>query len=85
MINRTEILGKLAPFKNYQVIVSQDQSVGEIIDGILNTHEKYKNEYDKISSYFVGDNEIETAQNIWNFFSDDDFRGIKKKLHLNFN
>ena len=67
MINKNEILGKLAPFKNYQVIVSQDQSVGEIIDGILGTHEKYKNEYDKISSYFVGDNEIETAQNIWNF------------------
>ena len=31
------------------------------------THEKYKNEYDKISEYFIGDNEIETAQNIWNF------------------
>jgi hypothetical protein len=67
VINKSEILGKLAPFKNYQVIVSQDQSVSEIIDGILGTHEKYKNEYDKISSYFVGDNEIETAQNIWNF------------------
>ena len=67
MINRNEILGKLEPFKNYQVIVSHDQTVGEIIDGILMTHEKYKKEYDKISSYFIGDNEIETAQNIWNF------------------
>jgi hypothetical protein len=67
VINRSEILGKLAPFKNYQVIVSHDQTVGEIIDGILRTHEKYKSEYDKISSYFIGDNEIETAQNIWNF------------------
>ena len=67
MINKNEILGKLTPFKNYQVIVSHDQTVGEIIDGILNTHEKYKKEYDKISEYFIGDNEIETAQNIWNF------------------
>ena len=67
MINRNEILGKLEPFKNYQVIVSHDQTVGEIIDGILMTHEKYKKEYDKISEYFIGDNEIETAQNIWNF------------------
>jgi len=67
VINKNEILGKLTPFKNYQVIVSHDQTVGEIIDGILNTHEKYKKEYDKISEYFIGDNEIETAQNIWNF------------------
>ena len=67
MINKNEILGKLEPFKNYQVIVSHDQTVGEIIDGILRTHEKYKKEYDKISDYFIGDNEIETAQNIWNF------------------
>jgi hypothetical protein len=67
VINRNEILGKLEPFKNYQVIVSHDQTVGEIIDGILMTHEKYKKEYDKISEYFIGDNEIETAQNIWNF------------------
>jgi hypothetical protein len=67
VINRSEILGKLAPFKNYQVIVSRDQSVGEIIDGILMTHEKYRKEYDKISNYFIGENEIITAQNIWNF------------------
>jgi len=67
VISRNEILGKLPPFKNYQVIVSQDQTTGEIIDGILATHEKYKKDYDKISEYFIGDNEIETAQNIWNF------------------
>ena len=67
MISRNEILGKLPPFKNYQVIVSQDQTTGEIIDGILATHEKYKKDYDKISEYFIGDNEIETAQNIFNF------------------
>lgn len=67
MIGKNEVLQKLAPFRNYQVIVSRDQSVGEIIDGILATHEKYKSEYDKISSYFIGDSEIETAQNIWNF------------------
>ena len=67
MVSKNIVLQKLAPFKNYQVIVSRDQSVGEIIDGILATHEKYKSEYDKISSYFIGDSEIETAQNIWNF------------------
>ena len=67
MISKNLILQKLPSFKNYQVIVSNDQSVGEIIDGILATHEKYKNDYDKISNYFVGDTEKETAENIWNF------------------
>lgn len=67
MINANIILQKLAPFKNYQRIVSHDQTVGDIINGILDTHQKYKSEYDKISEDFIGVNELETAKNIWNF------------------
>lgn len=67
MINSNQILSKLSPFKNYRKIVIQDQSVNDIINGILDTHEKYKNEYDKISQDFIGSSELETARNIWNF------------------
>lgn len=67
MINANIILQKLAPFKNYQRIVSHDQTVGDIINGILDTHQKYKSEYDKISEDFIGVNELDTAKNIWNF------------------
>jgi len=67
LISGNYILQKLAPFKNYRVVVSQDQSVNDIIKGILETHEKYKSEYDKISDDFIGASELETAKNIWNF------------------
>lgn len=67
MINKQTILGKLQPFKNYQKVVVFDQTVGDIISGILSTHEKYKSEYDKISDQFIGESELETARNIWNF------------------
>lgn len=67
MINKNVILEKLAPFKNYQKVINQDQTVENIIDGILSTHEKYKSEYDRISEYFVGRDEYETGKNIYNF------------------
>jgi len=44
-----------------------NQNVNGIITGILETHEKYKSEYDKISNYFLGKNINETAYNIWEF------------------
>ena len=67
MISSNQILSKLSPFKNYRKIVTNDQTVGDIINGILDTHEKYKSEYDKISEDFIGTSELETAKNIWNF------------------
>jgi hypothetical protein len=67
LISSNQILSKLSPFKNYRKIVTEDQSVNDIINGILDTHEKYKEEYDKISEDFIGSSELETAKNIWNF------------------
>ena len=67
MISKQQILQQLSPFRNYQKIVTHDQTVGDIINGILDTHEKYKEEYDKISEEFIGESELETARNIWNF------------------
>jgi hypothetical protein len=48
-------------------VVSSDQTVTDIIDGIVGTHYQYQDEYDKISNYFVGESELETARNIFNF------------------
>lgn len=67
MVSKSAVLKKLAPFNNYRKVVSADQTVTDIIDGIVNTHYQYADEYDKISNYFVGESEIETARNIWNF------------------
>jgi hypothetical protein len=67
MVSKAAVLEKLAPFKNYKRVVSTDQTVTDIIDGIVDTHYKWEKEYDKISDYFVGESELETARNIWNF------------------
>jgi hypothetical protein len=67
MVSKAAVLEKLAPFKNYKRVVSSDQTVTDIIDGIVDTHYKWEKEYDKISDYFVGESELETARNIWNF------------------
>lgn len=67
MVSKSAVLKKLSPFKNYKKVISSDQTVTDIIDGIVNTHYKYADEYDKISNYFVGESELETARNIWNF------------------
>jgi len=67
MVSKSAVLKKLAPFNNYKKVVSADQTVTDIIDGIVNTHYQYQDEYDKISNYFVGESELETARNIWNF------------------
>lgn len=67
MVSKSAVLKKLAPFNNYKKVVSADQTVTDIIDGIVNTHYQYQDEYDKISNYFVGESELETARNIFNF------------------
>jgi len=67
MVSKSAVLKKLAPFNNFRKVVSADQTVTDIIDGIVNTHYQYADEYDKISNYFVGESELETARNIFNF------------------
>ena len=67
MVSKKAVLQKLAPFQNYKRVVSSDQTVTDIIDGIVGTHYQYQDEYDKISNYFVGESELETARNIFNF------------------
>jgi hypothetical protein len=67
MISKNLILGKLTPFLNQQNVVVENQGVNDIITGILKTHNKYLDEYDKIYQYFIGSDLQETAKNIYNF------------------
>ena len=67
MITKNTILGKLTPFLNQQNVVVENQGVNDIISGILDTHNKYINEYDKIYPYFIGSDLQETSKNIFDF------------------
>jgi hypothetical protein len=67
MISKNSILGKLTPFLNQQNVVVENQGVNDIISGILQTHNKYLDEYDKIYPYFIGSDLQETSKNIFDF------------------
>lgn len=67
MISKNTILGKLTPFLNHQNMVVENQDVNDIISGILKTHNKYIDEYDKIFPYFIGSDLQETSKNIYDF------------------
>lgn len=62
-----KLLGVLDPFNNKKLMLVYDQSTGDIINCILNAHEKYRDQYKKISSYFKGINNKQTGNNIWKF------------------
>lgn len=61
------LLDHLQPFENKEHILVHNQSVGDIISGLLATHRKYKSEYDKTGYLFKGKNEKEIAYKIWKF------------------
>jgi hypothetical protein len=70
MISKNMVLQKLAPFTNFKKVLIEDQNTGDIIQGILDNHNNYESEYDKISEMFIDDNEVETAKNIFKFLKD---------------
>lgn len=67
MVNKNLLLEKLPPFMNNRKVIMQNQNVGDIIQGILNTHEQYKSQYDKISTFFLGSDLNSTCYNVWSF------------------
>lgn len=58
------------PFQNRKQVVIHDQSVGDIIQGILSTHDRYKGEYDKICTQFNGGSAENIGFKIWKFLKD---------------
>ena len=67
MISKNMVLQKLAPFNNFKKVLIEDQNTGDIIQGILDNHNNYESQYDKISEMFIDDNEVETAKNVFEF------------------
>lgn len=70
MISKRMVLQKLEPFANFKKVLIEDQNTSDIIQGILDNHNNYEKEYDKISEMFIGDNEVETAKNVFKFLKD---------------
>jgi hypothetical protein len=67
---RSEVLQLLSPFNNQRKVLVEDQNVGDIIHGILKTHEQYKSEYDKICMKFASATPYQIGFKIWKFLKD---------------
>jgi hypothetical protein len=67
MLSRSFLLNQISGFENRKNVIVEDQSTGDIIKAILDTHPKYKDDYKKIAPYFKGTNEIKSCEKIWNF------------------
>jgi hypothetical protein len=62
-----KLLGKLKPFENKTVLVSNYQDSADIIKEIIKAHAKYASEYDKISPYFWKGNVKDTCKHIFKY------------------
>lgn len=61
------IYHKLPPYQGTKHILVYNQSVGDIMQGILATHQQHKLAYDKISSSFLKSTPYQTGKCIWDF------------------
>lgn len=57
----------ITPYQNKQFRLRYNQSIGDIMQGLLYTHKLYSNDYDIISEKFVGGSVMDIAKRIYNF------------------
>jgi hypothetical protein len=58
---------QLPLFQNKRHVLIHNQSVGDIITGILQTHSKYTADYDKIAPSFAGRDAVQIARNVYDY------------------
>lgn len=66
MVSKAYILGTV-PNRAQSLVITDDQSTGDIEAGIISRHKKFKSDYDQISDRFISDSVEDTAQRIWSF------------------
>ena len=66
-MNSTFLLGKLTPFTNKSSLLVNNQNTTDIIKQIIETHNLYKKDYDKIAGYFYKGNTKQTCKYLFDF------------------
>lgn len=67
MVSGKTILNNLPLFKNEYIEITESQSVNDIMQAIKKAHKLHAKDYDKIYQYFIGIDEFETCENIFDF------------------
>jgi hypothetical protein len=61
------ILKKLPPYNGDRKILIHEQSLSNVIDGIVKAAHQYGNQYNNIWQFFIGSTLKDTANNVWKF------------------
>ena len=67
MVSKDVILGALPPFKDEWILLHPDQSVKDIIKEVLNNHDEFSADYDKICLFFDDDDTEKICENLYEF------------------
>jgi hypothetical protein len=67
MLSGKQLLEKLPRYNGSIGILKYDQTTDDIITNMLNVHNEYKKDYDKIFPYFIGTDLYQTCFNIYDF------------------
>lgn len=67
MVTPAELLKCLPPPQNIKEVVTWGQSVKNIKNEIIDTHERYETEYDSIFEFFDTGDIVETSKGLFNF------------------
>ena len=73
---RNELLGKLSPYKNKLVKITEYQQTDDIMKELLAGHEKWSKEYDKISDKFWKGNLKRSCQYVFDYLK----KNVKYKI-----
>lgn len=73
----TNIYNNLTPYQGSKHILIYNQSVGDIIQGILSTHNLHRAEYDKISKSFRKATPYKTGRAIYDFLKNNTYYVIE--------
>ena len=68
---------QLPLYQNRRHVLIHNQSVGDIITGILQTHSKYTADYDKIALSFAGRDAVQIARNVYDYLKKHTFYVIE--------
>jgi len=83
MVSKNVLISKLEPYIGRKDILINNQDTTDIINAILDNHDKYKSEYDKIYKYFVGENLDDTCYNVWAFLKENfNYRIESEKMQI---
>lgn len=75
------LLNRLTPVQGVNKVLKVNQSVGDIISGIILTHNKWRHDYDKISGKFNESDSYAIGKKIFDFLKNHTFYVIESDNH----